>query len=582
MIGHTIVNVAVSGVRLPRAILLCSAFMMLSCVMPSQLSAQVTDEDIEASIKRAQDFLLNHNAEQGSGESGIGVVALLKSGIQPDNDKLKQSLGRILRCCRDGNFTPVKGKDSTYEASVFLMALANSDIMLEEKGKDRKYDEQIKVLLNWIVTEQRANGAWDYPNHHNGDTSQTQYALLALWDAKRAGYEVDVAVFQRAVDWHVTRQVADGGFAYKPKPKPQEGSRHSLTAGGIGSLLICRLFMFPDAKDSAVAIKGGASRAAKEENKETKKFGILEDAEVIEATVEVSENTSQPAVKNASLRAIHNSAGKALKWLDVRFTVGDPKPTGWPIYYLYSLERAMALAKQPDEDKLGHHEWFYDGAAHLISIQNENGSWNSKGGGVVGTSFGLMFMARATGKTLGHRRKASRSGGGLLMAGRGLPENPGDIITSGGKVKKQKMTGPVDDLIKILENPSNADFLRAQEALVDKVTTGDARALVGRKDQLLPLAASPNAEVRRTAMWALGRSHDITVVPTLIEGLDDPNFDVVVEARNALRFISKQIEGYGLPSQPSKAQRKKAIRSWKKWYLTVRPYDERDDLINAR
>jgi hypothetical protein len=81
--------------------------------------------------------------------------------------------------------------------------------------------------------------------------------------------------------------------------------------------------------------------------------------------------------------------------------------------------------------------------------------------------------------------------------------------------------------------------------------------------------------------WALGRANDLRVVPTLIEGLSDPDAACQTEARNALRFISKRIDVREPPDDATAAQRAAAIAYWKKWYLTVRPYDERDDLGEA-
>jgi hypothetical protein len=52
----------------------------------------------------------------------------------------------------------------------------------------------------------------------------------------------------------------------------------------------------------------------------------------------------------------------------------------------------------------------------------------------------------------------------------------------------------------------------------------------------------------------------------------------VVEARNALRFISKKVDSLEPPDEPTDAQRAAAIAFWKKWYLGVRAYDERDDV----
>ena len=39
------------------------------------------------------------------------------------------------------------------------------------------------------------------------------------------------------------------------------------------------------------------------------------------------------------------------------------------------------------------------------------------------TAFGLMFLTRATHKTLGRRHRRRKIGGGLLAGGRGLPKD---------------------------------------------------------------------------------------------------------------------------------------------------------------
>jgi tRNA splicing ligase len=87
--------------------------------------------------------------------------------------------------------------------------------------------------------------------------------------------------------------------------------------------------------------------------------------------------------------------------------------------------------------------------------------------------------------------------------------------------------------------------------------------------------------VRRTAFWALGRTSDLRIAPLLIEGLNDANLDCMVEARNALNYLSKKVIPIELPDQPTDAQRKTAVAAWRKWYLSVRPYDERDDLTDT-
>jgi HEAT repeat protein len=142
----------------------------------------------------------------------------------------------------------------------------------------------------------------------------------------------------------------------------------------------------------------------------------------------------------------------------------------------------------------------------------------------------------------------------------------------------RKLKGPVDELLAELENAQSRQVEAAQATLVEAVVAEDPEALIGQAGRLLKLARDKRIEVRRTVFWALGRTNDLRVVPTLIDGLNDPDPACQIEARNALRFISKRIDVREPPDEASPEQRAAAIVYWKKWYLIVRPYDERDDL----
>ena len=106
--------------------------------------------------------------------------------------------------------------------------------------------------------------------------------------------------------------------------------------------------------------------------------------------------------------------------------------------------------------------------------------------------------------------------------------------------------------------------------------------------------ARPEPQIRRTAMWALGRSDDLSLVRYAIEAiLDDPDTDVLIEAHAALCWFSRRPDGFGLPDNPiaslspdvsdedRKAAvdkwRRQAVKAWGEWYLRVCPYEERDD-----
>jgi hypothetical protein len=176
--------------------------------------------------------------------------------------------------------------------------------------------------------------------------------------------------------------------------------------------------------------------------------------------------------------------------------------------------------------------------------------------------------------------------------GRGLPDDLSQAIVKDGKVESTKDLGPIDQLLAELEKVESVDVAQAQ--FVEKVQLGDREELIKQKGRLLKLAKHPHVEVRRTAIWALGRTEDLKVARLLIDALDDNDVDVMVEARNALCILSRKPLGFGLPESPFeglpesagdkekeaavKAWREKLKEKWGAWYYKYRPYEERDDL----
>jgi HEAT repeat protein len=161
----------------------------------------------------------------------------------------------------------------------------------------------------------------------------------------------------------------------------------------------------------------------------------------------------------------------------------------------------------------------------------------------------------------------------------------------------RKMT-PLDDLLSSLSKASNLDVEDVQEQLVEQVQIGDRTQLIKQKDLLVKLIQHPNAEVRRTAAWALGRANDLSLARYLVTALDDPDVDVDIEAHNALCWISRKPLGFDLQMDPLeglppdagpdvkeaalKSWRTAAVKQWGTWYLKNRPYKDRGDEFEAQ
>jgi hypothetical protein len=128
-----------------------------------------------------------------------------------------------------------------------------------------------------------------------------------------------------------------------------------------------------------------------------------------------------------------------------------------------------------------------------------------------------------------------------------------------------------------LENPNSEKIASLQANIIDKVLQDRPEDLIRQKERLKNLAVDPRPGVRQTAMWALGRSNDLRSCRILIDALRDSDPQVAIEASVSLRILSRKLRGIGLTDGEFKPEQE--YTAWNAWYRSVRPYDERDDLI---
>lgn len=193
-----------------------------------------------------------------------------------------------------------------------------------------------------------------------GDNSNSQYAALGIRACHEAGVELPKETLQLAKAWWEKTQAEDGSWGYShyappantPGRLPAQKGYGSMTCGAVGALAILKSIL--------------------------------------------AENPKCPPID------------KAFHWLGKNFSVTDNPAHGaggilpggkrmvlWYFYYLYSLERAGDLT---GTERFGTRDWYPEGAAELIRIQNADGSWKdpSTEGEIWSTCFAILFLKRAT------------------------------------------------------------------------------------------------------------------------------------------------------------------------------------------
>lgn len=566
--------------------------------------------EFRAAIDRAVEYLVmmaNHEESKSDGRITIAAYALLHAGEELSHPLVTTALNETVAKC-GSSYTPFEGRESIYEAGVDMMILKIAD---QGTGE---YMPQMETITKYLLERQEAHGGWDYTSGSErtaGDTSMTQYALLGLLTAKKAGIEVPQEAWDKAAGWLINWQCNDGGFAYHPAKL--RSSTHSMTVAALCALFITRDQLYPSAQKKSS--KKDLEESDSEDEKASKLFGVLqaapsegleteqliepekeEEPEVKEEQKPVDPNAEKP--KN-SLGAISTSIKRALQWMNQRFSIQRATPGQFRLYYLYTMERAAALG---DMRKIAGKDWYQLGGEYLLTIERTDEGNPGWGGGhsgkLAGTAFAVLFLAKATARSYG-KGGFFRLGKGQMIGGRELKDpNEPDEEDEEEKAKKEKMKEPIDKLLADLMNPSDTNIKAVQQALVENVNFKDREALIAQKPILLKMAADPRFDVRRTAYWALGRTEDYRVIPTLINGLEEPDLDLNIEALLSLCFLTRKPNGltdqdkspYNIPGmiEPTASTeekqamvvkwRKDLVSRWKKWYFSIRAYDERDDL----
>jgi len=490
---------------------------------------------VEPSVTTGVQFLRARIGGERVGETALGTLALLKAEVPENDPAIQAGLQKILSRFTSSGYLPERtsGHD-IYEAAVITMALANCE--------SAEYKGLIGSTAAYILAKQKSNGSWDYPHRSQGDCSISQYAVLGLWEADNAGVSITPSVWDRAAQFYLANQLNDGSWNYHPDD-PNVPPTISMTAAGVGSLLICRRQI-----DSLNQLKRGVNPSL---------------TPLVGDSVQVS---FQP---RTSLGRIDEAVRRGLSWISSRFAAQKSAVFGQSVYYgLYGIERIGALA---DRQTLGRIDWFERGKGLIDSSQSGGGSWNDGTfGEVANTSWAILFLTRSTAKSI-RKITIRKLGAGTLLGGRGLPKDLSSLTVAGGRVVSRPMSGAVEGMLAVLEDPRAENADAAVSGLYDRYQAEGARALIPHKARFLRMRRDQDPGVRRVAVWAIGHTGELESAPLLIESLMDPDESVVTTARVGLQILSRKIDGLGPPTPSTPEQRRVAADAWKRWYLSIRP-----------
>lgn len=440
----------------------------------------------------------------------------------------------------------------TYQTSVAILLMIDVDPV--------KYRKQIQTLGRALIEVQKPHGGFGYLNEKEGDISQTQYCVLAMWTLDQASFDVPKAAMDRAVQYLLRTQDPSGQWGYKGIDSgrignlvPQDSRQsHSLTSAGAGSILIGGDFF-------------GLWRGSREVKPDIADFppALKEQKDLAELKAKQESFKIPPENLMAFIGRTENFFG--------RQPYQRPGGPSWHYYYIYTLERYKSFLEVATGKQEKEPGWYNQVVDALSSSQHPSGGWavdakdaSSTSAG-ISTSFAVLFLIRSTKKAIGDLNE------GMLAGGYELPDDTRDVQVDGTQIKGKPVVNAVTDLLGLLEgdDPNNLEKGSIPENLKLASTPEERKKQISRLERLA--RGSQSWQARRVATRLLGQSDSLEVVPTLIFALTDNDAVVRIYARDGLRFISRRIDGFGMPRDPTPQEIEDAVKKWQAWYSNLDP-----------
>ncbi|HMP02933.1 MAG TPA: terpene cyclase/mutase family protein [Gemmatales bacterium] len=463
------------------------------------------------------DGLWRHQGGGAPGQNDVGAtalagLALLENGVDRKDPAIVAAVGLV----RDA----VPRLTQTYNISAAIWFL--------DRAAPAENKAVIRQLANLLLQGQiKETGGWSYdcvPRGHAADNSNTHFALLGLFIARRHQAPVDAALKLVEQRFRTSQNQENGGWSYWAE-MPQRASG-SMTCVGLMAL--------------ATGLHVAKVREARFESRGAGSVTTVEPG----SRVDISALQRDPAVLRAQefLAEEVRSAGTS---------------TGHLTYFLWSVERVCFIYGW---NKIGKLDWYAHGAEILLKYQEREGSWHleERQGRVVDTAFALLFLGRSN---LVPELEAKFRGEGVEereQPGAGAPPRPPlpgqarDFVRELPGSSEPRTTELLDALVAAEGVWANDALLQVIRGLETKPTVKiKAREALARRlaaagaEVLLGALRSGEVELRQAACRAAELKHrggqDAQPLLTpLVAALHDEEPRVAQAAHAALKAISGQ------------------------------------------
>jgi hypothetical protein len=594
-----------------------------------------SDEQIKEAIRKGAEFLrARYPKDGGAGlpvvasavEYGIGPtclsgLALLEAGV-PANDP---AIVTITERVRSASY----GQTRTYQVALCLMYLDRlgepADVPL------------IQILAVRLLAGQNGAGGWSYSvcpapaasdvqqlkaikadqppgKMHpvveqyaqslantrapdpSEDNSNTQFAAIAVWVARKHGVNVERALELLEQRFLLTQNPRTGGWSYSGGV-----AGHSTPAMHCAGLIGLATGV---ARREERKLRSDVPKKV-EPKKEDPNARKYPDDPFFNPPAKVAAAPNDPK-KPAAAKVDGRDRAVQFAFAGLGAILADSIRAGrgslylgneghgqHDLYFYWSLERVGVIF---GIDRIGGVDWYAAGAHTLVRAQLPDGSWQSHYNYEVDTAFAILFLCKSN-LARDLSSKVQKEVSTEMRAGAGPGAASSKPAAGGSKVDSSPIvTDPVlpgvggseaavlagellrasekewPTVLKKLRETKGHIYTKALLASVNRLD-GDRRRLAREAlaerlsrmtaNTLRSLAKDEDPEMRRGAVLAMAMKDEKTHVTDLIAALQDDEEIVVRAAKAGLKSLAGQDFGPGVNA--TAGEKKLAVSAWNDW-----------------
>ena len=177
-------------------------FLLFCWAVPNCQAVTKDTPEVRELVDKGLKYLESHTDERLGGRCLV-ALCFVKEGASLEHPRIQEAI----KACEAMSANDLLNENHLYSNGLAIIFLSELDPV--------KYRGLIERFAGALANRQKPHGGWGYESELIGDTSQTQYAILAYWELMQIGLAPRVESVEKGANWLMRTQDPSGAWGYK-------------------------------------------------------------------------------------------------------------------------------------------------------------------------------------------------------------------------------------------------------------------------------------------------------------------------------------------------------------------------------